>query len=707
MRRFSIFALAAACLLLAAGSSHPARAADQAWADCEQEKDWDRSIAGCTTVLGRARESVQNRTMAFYNRGISYQAKGDHDRAIADFDQALKLRPNEPDALVNRGRSYEAKGDHDRAITDYEQVLKVRPGNLDALFNRGLSYEAKGDHDRAIADYDQVLKARPNDQDALYQRGASYLEKKNYDRGIADLDRLIRLKPNDKDGLLLRGMAFLLRGHAHEAAGERSVSDYDRALADFDRVIKLDPKSAVAYHGRGNASFFKLDYERALADYNRANQLDPKLAGALDSRGNVHMAKGDLAAAIADFDAAILVDPKEGSPFNNRGYARLQLGKTDEALADLNEAIRLMPKEPEPYYHRAAIWAAKGDLERARADYKAAIAGSTEDLDGLRAQKAAQRRLADLDRGELPPRPEPNRSPRDEVPQPAPVSPPPPSRTEAPAPAPAATKPAGLTSGPATSPARPSPAAVKPAAIPPSPATSPAPTAPTTKETRIALVIGNGRYENMAKLPNPPNDAADLAAVLKSLGFAVTLGLDLKRGQMEDTLIAFTKAARNADTALVFYAGHGLQHQGTNYLAPVDARITDEADLQKLIKVQDMIANLQTAKNVRILILDACRDNDVIRELASAKRGIRRGLAAEKAEGILIAFATQANQSALDGDGRNSPFTAALLKNLPKPGVELRTMLTMVRSDVLATTGREQRPEVSDSLDGLVVLNPQ
>jgi len=103
---------------------------------------------------------------------------------------------------------------------------------------------------------------------------------------------------------------------------------------------------------------------------------------------------------------------------------------------------------------------------------------------------------------------------------------------------------------------------------------------------------------------------------------------------------------------------------------------------------------------------DACRDNDAIKQLASQKRGLRRGLAAEKADGILIAFATQANQSAADGDQRNSPFTAALLRNLPTPGLELRTALTRVRSDVLRATGGEQRPETSDSLDGEVVLKP-
>jgi len=162
----------------------------------------------------------------------------------------------------------------------------------------------------------------------------------------------------------------------------------------------------------------------------------------------------------------------------------------------------------------------------------------------------------------------------------------------------------------------------------------------------------------------------------------------------------------------VFYAGHGIQHQGVNYLAPIDARIEDETDLRKLINLQAMIDDLQSASRIRILLIDACRDNKGVQQLnaklpkATREAGLTRGLARmDNAEGTLVVFATQPNRVAADGKGRNSPFAQALLKHLPTPGVEIRTLLTRVRADVVALTSDKQRPELYDSLVGEFVLN--
>jgi hypothetical protein len=260
------------------------------------------------------------------------------------------------------------------------------------------------------------------------------------------------------------------------------------------------------------------------------------------------------------------------------------------------------------------------------------------------------------------------------------------------------------------------PAAVVAAPPPPAPApivvAAPTPVPVPSVGKRVALVIGNGAYQTMPRLPNPVNDATDMSKALETLGFSVVLGTDLKRNDMEDKLIAFAKAARSADAALVFYAGHGLQYQGINYLVPTDARLTDEADLLRLVKVQSLIENLSGAKGARILILDACRDNEVIKQLAAnlpKSRGaaFRGGLAEEKADGLMIVFSTQPDTLASDGEGRNSPFTAAMLKYLPTPGVDARVAFTRVRSEVLRATGGTQRPELSDSLDGEFQFEPK
>jgi len=220
-------------------------------------------------------------------------------------------------------------------------------------------------------------------------------------------------------------------------------------------------------------------------------------------------------------------------------------------------------------------------------------------------------------------------------------------------------------------------------------------------------VIGNGAYAHIPALAKPTNDAEDMAASLERLGFKVTLGLNASRTEMEDLLDRFARSAEGADAALVFYAGHGLQHQGVNYLAPVDAKLTSENDLRRFISVQAVLEDLSRARNIRVLILDACRDNEAVKQLAAALPKTRsaafsRGLAEVKAEGTLVAFATQPDRVALDGEegARNSPFTASLLRHLPTPGQDIRLLFTRVRSDVLKATNGQQRPETSDSLDG-------
>ena len=140
-------------------------------------------------------------------------------------------------------------------------------------------------------------------------------------------------------------------------------------------------------------------------------------------------------------------------------------------------------------------------------------------------------------------------------------------------------------------------------------------------ERRVALVIGNGAYKNATHLPNPTNDARDVAAALRRIGFDTILGLDLDRAGMDDYAVRFARAAREADVALFYYSGHAMQFAGINYLMPVDARLTDEADLRRLAKIDDIVADLQQAKNLRILVLDSCRDNPLAEEL---KRSIGR-----------------------------------------------------------------------------------
>ncbi len=232
-------------------------------------------------------------------------------------------------------------------------------------------------------------------------------------------------------------------------------------------------------------------------------------------------------------------------------------------------------------------------------------------------------------------------------------------------------------------------------------------------ERRVALVIGNGAYKNVPQLPNPPRDATAISALLRSLGFEVVTGTNLNRDGMGTSMSKFATAADGADVALFFYAGHGMSLEGKNYLLPIDANLKSEIDV-KLggpIDVEVMLQQTMGTAKVKLVLLDACRDNPFVAAISRSARSrsvtVASGLSEMKSgEGTLLAFATGPGQVALDGDGKNSPFTRALLDNLAAPGMEIRLALTQVRAEVAELTKKQQLPWENTNLTGFFFMNP-
>jgi tetratricopeptide (TPR) repeat protein len=223
-------------------------------------------------------------------------------------------------------------------------------------------------------------------------------------------------------------------------------------------------------------------------------------------------------------------------------------------------------------------------------------------------------------------------------------------------------------------------------------------------ETRVALVIGNGQYRAAPTLRNPPEDAKDVAAELQSLGFKVTLGVDLDLAGMNKAIADFVKTAANSDVSLIYYGGHGLQVDLHNYIVPVDARLHDEQDIRKqTISLDDMLKALAQTKGVHIVFLDACRTNPL-------KNARSQGLAkigdSADVQGFLIAFATSPDKVAYDGAGRNSPFAQALLAHMATRGENISTMMIDVHKDIFATTGGAQTPWDTSSLTQQFYFEP-
>jgi hypothetical protein len=232
-------------------------------------------------------------------------------------------------------------------------------------------------------------------------------------------------------------------------------------------------------------------------------------------------------------------------------------------------------------------------------------------------------------------------------------------------------------------------------------------------DKRVAFVLGNSAYKNVAPLPNPAIDAKSMAKVLRNVGFEVVEGANLTRDRMTERLLEFGKKAEGADVALFFYAGHGIAINGTNYLLPVDADLKSEMDVKlgAAINIDVTLEQTMSDAKVKLVFLDACRDNPFAARIRSAKAtrsvNVQAGLAEMKSgEGTLIAFATGPGQTALDGEaGTNSPFTRALMANIASPGVEIQQAMTKVRAQVNEETNKGQLPWGHTNLIGSVYLN--
>jgi hypothetical protein len=239
----------------------------------------------------------------------------------------------------------------------------------------------------------------------------------------------------------------------------------------------------------------------------------------------------------------------------------------------------------------------------------------------------------------------------------------------------------------------------------PAPPPTMTPGASVRGDRRVALVIGNGRYARVPALTNPGRDAQAIAAALRRIGFtAVRLEGDLGREKLVDALRIFAAEAESADWAVIYFAGHGIEIGGVNYLVPVDAKLAADRDIPfEAISLDQVMNAIEGASKLRLVLLDACRDNPFMNQMrrGAMSRSVGRGLAPiEPARGTLIAYAARHGQLALDGTEQNSPFATALLRHIATPGLEINKMLRLVRDDVLEATQGRQEPFTYGSLPG-------
>ncbi|WP_315781584.1 MULTISPECIES: caspase family protein [unclassified Bradyrhizobium] len=486
-----------------------------------------------------------------------------------------------------------------------------------------------------------------------FWRAVGWNKKGDYARVISDATEALRLQPAQA--------IYNLRGSAYYDKGE-----YEIAIADFNDALKSGPPSGTIYHNRGNAYRGSGDYAKAITDYDQAIRLTPKSALSWQNRGISKEATGDLDGALTDINEAIRLDPALASPLINRSVIWRAKGHLDRAIADGSEAIRLAQSPPvnvmtppgsviiSAHVHRALAYEAKGDLDAAKADYAAALKPTASDAGSKANQATAKVRLSLLSEPVV--RPQLRAEPA-----------------------------AGSAAAPAGQ--------------------------------RMALVIGNGAYGHVQPLPNPPRDARAVARSLRDIGFTVVEGIDLDRATMQAKTRDFLREAARAQVAVVFYAGHGVQIDGRNYLVPTDIAFAAGSSVTaEMVDMDQILAGLDDQVRTNILILDACRNNPFAPPDAAGTGASRSlsasglaapstlGVGATSGAGTLIAFATAPGKVALDGEGDNSPFSAALSRHIGTPGLEVQQMLTRVRAEVVAGTRNRQVPWSNSSLLGEVYL---
>ena len=474
---------------------------------------------------------------------------------------------------------------------------------------------------------------------AFFYRALQYQRKGSRDFAIRDYTAALQVDPQKQEAYNNRGAIYLDKG------------DLDRAVADFDQALRLNPSDRSATINRGEAYYKKGDPDRAIADFDQALRRDPNDRLAMTKRAFASYKKGDYARAVMDFDAAVRLDPKDSGALINRGTSCYRVGDLDHAIADCTLGAFLDGKVVEArdvcgraFFKQAKFRDAVTALQAAIAidpNYKDDVEGTTSaDVLAL-----AQRRLAEG----------------------------------------SATAEAARQGGAAADRAGAAIARIVPA------------------ETRIALVIGNSRYASVEALNNPEHDAAIVAAALRQDGFtAVTVAFDLSHDALLKALRTFAAQADQADWAVVYYAGHGIEVGGVNYLVPVDAKLASDRDVpDESVPLERVLTAVEGARKLRLIVLDACRNNPFIATMkqSGASRGIRRGLAqVEPDQATLVAYSAKDGSVAQDGEGANSPFATALAKRLAEPDVEINKVFRLVRQDVMEVTGRQQEPFVYGSL---------
>ena len=642
-------------------------AADPSSKNFVMRSDAYKAMGEDAKALADVNEAVRLKpddTNALGTRHLLYSKLGDWQKQIADLKELTRLLPDEKVYYASLAQAYNHVGDNDRAISVLDQLIKRWPNETSTYELRSSYYEDAGETEKAIADTNEIIRLKPEKPEGYSQRAHFHFKKSEFDLAIADLNQAIRLNPDgaasdywvrsntyNSKGDFVRAIAdathaietapnianeklrMLLLPYAYigRANARMNIGDFDNALADYNEAIKLNPGQANNYSWRGSYYYHRKQYDLAIPDCEKALQLNPKEWLARTNKALALLRLGKIAEASEEIEAGLRTGEDRESYLSIRGAIALELRKYAEAVDDISEAIKLSTfKHPTDYQRRGLAYEKLGQKALAMADYTAAIELNVPNLAQREARILARERLGVL-QGETVAAQQP--APSKEV-------------------------------------------------LPP----------PIDPGRRVALVIGVGGYRNAPALRNPPNDAAAVAKALRELGFSdVTEVLDPTRSALEAALMNFGDKAAEADWSVIFYAGHGMQVDGHNFLIPTDAKLESDRHVDfETVVLDRVIDSMNGTKKLGLVILDACRDNPFLKRMKQTRsvRSFGQGLAAvEPGQGQMIVYATKDGSVAEDGDGEHSPFTTALLQHIHEARLDIRLLFSKVRELRSASDG--------------------
>ncbi|MBS0540680.1 MAG: tetratricopeptide repeat protein [Proteobacteria bacterium] len=374
--------------------------------------------AGANASYFKAVADTTEAADTYYQRGLVYLDKGGKnrqqaiplfDKAIADFNQAIKLNPTAAAHYVGRASAFMYKEEFKPAIADFTEAIRLSPGDEYTFLHRGIAYHSVNEPDNAISDYSEAHRINPLDVAPLINRGIVYYSKKGlYDKAIADFTEALEIDPKEVNALINRGISY------------REKNDPDKAIIDFSEALRLgmltgdvlqfgskDPEAvrhwaqvAHARFQRGTAYVTKKEYDLALADFNESIRLNPLEARAFVSRGGIYLFRNDIQKAIADFTEGIRLDPNYAFAYFQRGFAYHSLDEADKAIADYTTSIELDPKYITSYLNRGIVYyTRKGNFDAAIADFTKALQLGPDNINGLMHRGVAFGANGEFDKG--------------------------------------------------------------------------------------------------------------------------------------------------------------------------------------------------------------------------------------------------------------------------------------------------------------------